>query len=402
MSKLPLDVISDIFLRLPVKTLVRFKCLSKPCCAVIDDRDFIRLHLYRSKKTKSNLGLILKALNLYTVDFDTLDAAVSIDHPFSFACGTEAFGSCNGLIALRNSEKCLALFNPSTKKLRQLPVSPIELPNDSSKSGYVFYGFGQDVISNDYKVVRMVQFYRIENDEEGSFFDYEVKVYSLNNNSWKKISNLPCYLRFLFLFFYHLLHRRGYGVLVSGVLHWVLPPRSETSGRNMIVGFDLGTEEFLQVPQAENTDENFLLDVGVLDGCLCMICNYNQFSVDILVMKEYGLKESWTWLLSIQKTTPADAVKFLRPLAYSKNLTKVLLEMDSQKLVWYNLEKKRMRTVKIDGAPDTFSAEIFVGSLIPLDDRDEQSKKQEEQGENNNTGGKQRDDFLSEGFKLVL
>ncbi|MBA0625492.1 hypothetical protein Godav_010682 [Gossypium davidsonii] len=28
----------------------------------------------------------------------------------------------------------------------------------------------------------------------------------------------------MFQFFYHLMHRRGYGVLTGGVLHWVMPP----------------------------------------------------------------------------------------------------------------------------------------------------------------------------------
>ncbi|GLU20566.1 hypothetical protein SLE2022_367570 [Rubroshorea leprosula] len=331
MSKLPLDIISDVFILLPVKTLVRFKCLSKPCCAVIDDPDFTRLHLERSKETRSNLNLILKGLNLYTVDFDTLDVAVPIDHPFSIATGTEAFGSCNGLIGLRNSERFLALFNPSTRKLMKLPTSPIDLPDDSSKSG------------------------------------------------------------------------RGYGVLANGVLHWVLPPRSEMGWRNMIVGFDLGTEEFTEVPLPDNIDQNFLLDVGVLDGCLCMICNYNQVNVEILVMKRYGLKESWTSLLSIQKATPTNLVKFLRPLAYSRDRMKVLLEMDSQKLVWYDLQRKKTRTVKIDGAPDSFSAGIFIGSLISLNDWDEEhSKKQKEQDKDRKRSGKKRDNFLSEGFKLVL
>lgn len=403
MSRIPYDIISDIFVRLPAKSLVRFKCLSTPCSAIIDDPDFIRVHLDRSRKTKSNLNLILKGLNLYTVDFDLLDVAVPIDHPFSIASGAEAFGSCNGLIGLRNSEKCLALFNPATRRLKKLPIAPIELPADAGKSGYVFYGFGQDIVSNDYKIVRMVQFYKNKDDEEGCYFDYEVKVYSLRNNSWKKITKLPPYLRFLFVFFYHLLHRRGYGVLANGVLHWVLPPRIEMDGRNMIVGFDLGTEEFLEVQQPETNDQNFLLDLGVLEGCLCMICNYNQVNVDVWIMKEYGSKESWTRLLSIKKAIPVNLVKFMRPLAYSKDRFKVLLDMDSQKLVWYDLERKKTKTVRIDGAPDSFSAEVFVGSLIPLDNRDEeQSKRQKEEDEEKKKSGKKRDKFLSAGFKLVL
>jgi hypothetical protein len=48
-------------------------------------------------------------------------------------------------------------------------------------------------------------------DEDGVFFA-EVKVYSLKTNSWREINDLPYYLLF---------HRRGFGVLASGALHWV-------------------------------------------------------------------------------------------------------------------------------------------------------------------------------------
>ena len=156
-----------------------------------------------------------------------------------------------------------------------------------------FYGFGQDVKTNDYKVMKMTQFNRNDDeDDEGYFFDYEVKVYSLKNDSWRKITKFPGYLRFMFQFFYHLLHRRGYGVLAGGVFHWVMPPRIELGMRNRIVGFDLGTEEFAEVLQPECADRNYMLDVGVLGGCLCAICNYDQVSVDVWVMKVYGVKVS--------------------------------------------------------------------------------------------------------------
>ena len=62
--------------------------------------------------------------------------------------------------------------------------------------------------------------------------------------------------------------------------------------RNKIIGFDLGTEEFVEVPQPECADMNYLLDVGVLEGCLYAVCNYDQVSVDVWVMKEYGVKET--------------------------------------------------------------------------------------------------------------
>ncbi|XWS15483.1 hypothetical protein CRYUN_Cryun34aG0004400 [Craigia yunnanensis] len=405
MSKLSMDVITDILYRLPVNTLVRFKSLSKPCCSLIDHPDFVRAHLNRSIQTRTNLNIILKGLHLYSVEFDSLDTAVPLEYPLSNGAGTEVFGSCNGLLAFRITDKNLALYNPSTRQFRRSPFSEIDPPpGESCKSGYVFYGFGQDVKTNDYKVVRMVQFNKNDDEDDGGyFFDYEVKVYSLKNDSWRKITKLPCYLRFMFQFFYHLLHRRGYGVLAGGVLHWVMPPRIELGMRNRIVGFDLGTEEFVEVPQPECADRNYLLDVGVLEGCLCAICNYDQVSVDVWVMKEYRVKESWTRLLSVQKTRAINILTFLRPLAYSKYCDKVMLEINNQKFAWYDLQKKKMRSVKIGGNLGTFGAEAYVGSLIPVEDRKRmENKKQNGQDELRKRNRKKRDDFLSQGFKLVL
>ncbi|XVE51001.1 hypothetical protein DITRI_Ditri02bG0002400 [Diplodiscus trichospermus] len=405
MSKLPMDVITDILYRLPVKTLVRFKSLSKPFRSLIEDPDFVGLHLNRSIQTRSNLNILLKGLHLYSVEFDALDVAVPLDYPLSSGAGTEAFGSCNGLLAFRMTEKNLALYNPSTRQFRRLPFSEIDLPpGESCKSGYVFYGFGQDVKTSDYKILRMVQFNKNDDeDDEGCFYDFEVKVYSLKNNFWRKITKLPRYLRFMFQFFFHLLHRRGYGVLAGGVLHWVMPPRIELGMRNRIVGFDLGTEEFVEVPQPECANRNYMLDVGVLEGCLCAICNYDQVTADVWVMKEYGVKESWTRLLSVQKARSINTLTFLRPLAYSKYRDKVLLEINNQKFVWYDLEKKKMRSVKIGGRPGTLGAEVYVGSLISVEDRKRmENEKQNEQDELSERNRKKRDDFLSKGFKLVL
>ncbi|KAK9014497.1 hypothetical protein V6N11_005652 [Hibiscus sabdariffa] len=405
MSKLPMDVITDIFSRLPLKPLVRFKALSKPCCSLIDDPDFIHDHLGRSLNTRSNFNILLKGLHLYSVEFDSLDNAVPLDYPLSSGAGTEAFGSCNGILAFRLTDKNLALFNPSTRQFRRLPVSEIDPPpGESCKSGYIFYGFGQDVKTNDYKVVRMAKFNKTDDEEDESyFFDYEVKVYSLKNDSWRKITKLPSYLRFMFQFFYHLLHRRGYGVLAGGVLHWVMPPRMELGMKNMIVGFDLGTEEFIQVPQPDCADKNYLLDVGVLEGRLCAVCNYDQAKIDVWVMKEYGVKESWTPLLSVQRTRAITTLAFLKPLAYSKDLDKVLMEINSQKFVWYDLEKKKMRGVKIGGSPGTFGAEVYIGSLVQIDDpKRVQMEKRKEQEKLKNKSCKKRDDFLSKGFKLGL
>ncbi|XP_044497304.1 F-box protein CPR1-like [Mangifera indica] len=408
MSKFPFDVLTDTFYRLPVKTLLRFRALSKPFCSLIDRPDFIKNHLKYSLSTKSNLVLILKGLHLYTADLDSLDEATpfSDDHPESIWGGTEVFGSCNGLLALSNSDQDIVLFNPSTRKLFNLPVELIERPNDSCIRGFVFFGFGYDHVNDDYKVVRMVRFKQDEDDNNGWFSEYEVKVFSLKTSSWRRIKKLPNYLSFMFQFYFHLMHRRGYGVYVCGVLHWVLPRRPELGVSNLIVAFDLVAEEFKVLPQPDygDNERDFVLDVGVLEGRLCVILNYDQVKVDVWMMKEYGVKETWSKLFSIERSKSISSFRFLKPLAYLKECgdgddsEKILLDVNGEKLVWYEWKRKRLKTVRIKGAPDSFGAFMCVESLIPLIDE----KKQQKQEKNRNHYRKKRDDFLSKGFKLVL
>lgn len=49
-----------------------------------------------------------------------------------------------------------------------------------------------------------------------------------------------------------------------------------------------------------------------------------------------------------------------------KGPDKVLLKVNCQKFVWYYLEKKILRSVKIKNHdPDVFAVKICVGSLVP-------------------------------------
>ncbi|CAI0440182.1 unnamed protein product [Linum tenue] len=363
-SRIPHDVVIDIFRQLPAKSLLRFRSLSKPLCDLIDSSDFIRLHLSDSLRAKSHHSLILRDWHLYTVDFDSLDAAVGLEHPLSVGGGTEALGSVNGLVALRNSERDLAIYNIATRKVRKLPVSEVEPPGGQHlRTGYVFYGFGYDSVNDDYKLVRMATFVGDENACDTYNYDYEVKVYSFRSNSWKKIMDVPFYV----------LHRRGYGVLVGSALHWVLPQRAMLGLKNYIVSFDFVAEKFDEVtqPEYENKDLSYQVDVGVLEGNLCVMCNYEHVCVDLWVMKEYGVKESWSRMFSVQKIRNTTTFGFLRPLIIAKDGNELLLEVNDEKLVWYDWKTGKARSVRIRDGPKSFGAVMYVESLIPVDDPDE-------------------------------
>ncbi|OMO83459.1 hypothetical protein COLO4_22521 [Corchorus olitorius] len=248
MASIPPDIITEILCRLGVEDLLRYRCVSKGWCSLIDSPDFIKHHLSHSR-----LSLLLRDRCLCSVNFDSLETSQILNH--SFEENDEYYtpkilGSCNGLVALRGDffgEK-LALWNPSTRKSIMLPVSKIE----SIFHRFTAYRLGYDPISDDYKLVRMAQLDRESyNDDDGvsevnfyglradpprtndndDSFGSQVNVYSLRTNSWRTIQEFPYYLR------------RSNGILASNALHWLVSknPQLDTS---FIAAFDLGTEEY--------------------------------------------------------------------------------------------------------------------------------------------------------------
>ncbi|KAL9427479.1 hypothetical protein AB3S75_029630 [Citrus x aurantiifolia] len=61
--QLPLDLIVDILIRLPVRSLARFRCASRSFRSLIDGQDFVNRYVNHSIETNSNLGLSVSVEN---------------------------------------------------------------------------------------------------------------------------------------------------------------------------------------------------------------------------------------------------------------------------------------------------------------------------------------------------
>lgn len=202
---IPWEIIIDILNRLPPKSLMRFRCVSKQWCSLIESPDFVQMHLKQSTATQTNLSLILGFLGVYSIDLDKLDYAQVLRPPFS---SSDVSNSCNGLVVLLGQNQTPFLWNPSTKKYKTLPDCPEESPRGLVvESTYKRFGFGYVPEEDDYKILRVVEFRGFDSMWIGS----EGKLYSLKSNSWKRVENYP----------YPLPRIRGWGVHVNGLLHSV-------------------------------------------------------------------------------------------------------------------------------------------------------------------------------------
>ncbi|KAJ7946381.1 F-box protein [Quillaja saponaria] len=183
-------------------------------------------------------------------------------------------GSCNGLLCLRYFGGKIVLWNMSIREYHWLPDTQMEFPGGFGSCEFANYGFGYDSVNEDYKVVRLVQFL---NKKEKEF-----KVYSLKDDVWRRSQDFP----------YYLCYKYAWGVLVNGALHWAVTQTLE-SEEKFVLAFGISMEVYGMVPLPEFSDRCFHLTVHVLGGCLCLLCHYFGVRVDVWVMRQYEVKESW-------------------------------------------------------------------------------------------------------------
>ncbi|CAL0301118.1 unnamed protein product [Lupinus luteus] len=393
MPYLPSEVITVIFCYLPSTSLLRFRTVSKSLRSLIDSHHFISLHL--TKSTTSSTAILSHQSDLYQLNLQTLTTSATssllLNHPLMcYSNRINLLGSCNGLLCISNVAEDIAFWNPSLRKYRIIP----SLNHDRRPQNTIFaariYGFGFDSVSNDYKLVRISYYV----DLQDRSFDSQVRVYSLRMNCWKTLPSMP----------YALCCARTMGVLVDGYLHWVVTRKLEPDQPDLIVAFDLRFENFNVVPlpgttNDEECDMNLEIDVAVLGGCLCLIKNYRKQRVDVWVMREYGSKGSWCKLFVLGESRDLRSLKSVRPLGYSRDGLKVLLEQNRRKLFWYDLRSKEIDYIRIPGLPNFVQGIICEGTLVPpcISRSDNYRNQHRVQNAEN-----RRDDFLSHGFKLTL
>ncbi|KAK2377561.1 hypothetical protein QL285_078221 [Trifolium repens] len=269
---------------------------------------------------------IVQIDGLNTINFDDYlsedddDYHVGDDSGFKFVYPV----SFNGTLDLKRDDfyekKKFVLWRPAADQFKDI----LSLENNPvwNFSAHHFQ-VGYDHVKDDYKMIRCTHYspkivpsYSMSS---GHFWE----MYSLGNNSWKKIDvdmSHPCWSRET--------------VYMDDVFHWW--DQNET--RAYLVSFDFCKESFIKtlIPVDDSFDSKFVRrHLMLLNGFIALILNDTKTSVlHISILGELGVKESWTKLF---------IVGFIPCLEYpicAGKKENILFRKKDGKLVWFDLRTR--------------------------------------------------------------
>lgn len=228
---IPDDLVLQILIRLPVKSLLRFRSVCKSWKFMVSDPWFVDAHRSRSATTLLISFPEIRRFNFFCVK----DGEVSeLSQPP--LCNISQ--SINGLICIYEQyEACsrkqlfrVILCNPSTREVVTLP--PTSFPSPNYIQQYISLGY--DPSTGTYKILRgWLEIYGAAN--------YEIFTLG-SSHAWRIIKDGP----------YDPLESKE--ICVSGTIYWAPQARNG----NSVTAFDVGEEKFRSVavpPEAPLWDE---------------------------------------------------------------------------------------------------------------------------------------------------
>ncbi|XP_049359976.1 putative F-box protein At1g50870 [Solanum verrucosum] len=339
------DVATEIMSRLPVRSLLQFKCVSKLWMTLISDPYFSKKHLNHARNDVQRIEHVQK------LDFPCNDKPWR----YSLYCccnGMALMGFCN----YPDKHFQLLLWNPSTRESMVLP-DPKILPKD-----YCTWGLGYDSASDDYKILKIddkscseilalksaswrlldkhpidvhpmlkstgslyfrrgvqrdtiaratiLEFLQVVWKGCFSIGRNALEILALKSGSWRIMDKHPNIEEHYFIniiFNYnHVLPwcctTRDSLAFVHGAFHWLISSLT----KYYVMSFSISDEVYRDIPLPEQMYSNFSKlcgrGVSILGGTLCAYSHCVSDWKDMFkfwVMKDY-VNASWTELFTIQ------------------------------------------------------------------------------------------------------
>ncbi|CAH2065129.1 unnamed protein product, partial [Thlaspi arvense] len=350
---IPLDLQINTLLRLHVKSLYRFRCVSKVWCSVITSRDFNNRHMNIVAYSAAPPRLLIAFADFYGEKI-LVASLTNPNTPSSSSSssygdlslvnikGKEVYNAVRGLICVGAGFANMAICNPST---RQYVPQNFPCPE---------YMFGYDPVDDQYKVLAV--------DNWSPRGEHKVMVLG-GKEAWGKAPCVTCPR--------HSVHTGGLymnGAMYYGASKKDIDPNNgifqdtffARKDISIIMSFDVRLETFniIKVPskvvprgyenmwlptQWDLTDKT-LINYG---GKIGAVENPREGSFRMWVVED-AEKEEWSFNTF---HLPESAAGLDFKVMDTFHNGEICLLSDPFHLFYYNLEKKSMRSVIIEGLP---------------------------------------------------
>jgi F-box interacting protein len=254
--------------------------------------------------------------------------------------GTITIVRCYGILRQENLR-----FSPHPPTPSYLDVPLIFLSRDT-------LGFGFDPKTNDYKIVRIMNF---------RFRQCKVQVYHLRSNSWRLLDSSPNPSYFI--------QSPRFPSYLNGVHYWLAPVRDEGNcmGRQLLlISFDMSNEvfkEFLLLPPPTEGCNCIDQDIAIINDSVTLILKFPhdwKHTFEIWVLNECGVERNWTKTLTIIRQIPV-----FRNLLQLREDGSVVLTTDDKDFILYDPIKQKETYLQING--DGFAQLVsYTESLVLL------------------------------------
>ncbi|XP_020867242.1 F-box protein At1g11270-like [Arabidopsis lyrata subsp. lyrata] len=274
---LPYDVVELILERLPGKSLLRFKCLSKNW----------KRQLIRRKQLRGPDVLFVSLEDDEAPRSIVFGSSIVSTVKFPTSCSIVCYGSCDGLVCLYCVSTPGFVISPATRWHQSFPLSSFQqlrmdrLNKGDFRAPNHKLGFGKDKVRGIYKPVWLYN-----SSEYGLDNVTTCEVFDFSTNAWRYL--VPASpLRVL------VYHKPVY---LDGSLYWFTACEEETK----ILSLDLHTETFQVISKTPFPHVSNPLDVNmcILDNRLCV----SEKKWPIQVIWLFDSSGTWKQMCSIDLT----------------------------------------------------------------------------------------------------
>ncbi|XP_020221123.1 F-box/kelch-repeat protein At3g23880 [Cajanus cajan] len=316
---LPLEIITEIFLRGPVKSFCRAKAVCKLWFGLFAQSVLAKKHydlaVDQNRIAKKIMLFSCFVNEILAVDVTkplvAPDASCILRSPLANSIRySKIVGTCRGMVLISVPTSML-IWNPSTGFTRSFcPWSATTISICGDVFGLNFYGFSYDRSEDNYVVL---QIYLSKHDTS-----HRALLYSVNDDSWRDIEDdsLSTITRPSVC-----VHQGSMGLYFADSLHWIT--FNYETNADVILAYNIFEAKFyeLSIPDEVELQDYSVCCLRIIRDslALCTVMHDENwdYTVDIWEMKEYGVTTSWSKLTCMQVSNHIS--RYMLPACSSEN-----------------------------------------------------------------------------------